>query len=124
MEYTVIAKEDLATTDGQTWTKGLDYKVIDRKDYFILTSDPGSVNIRNTVKDKALEHFHKVDITTEYDRGYLQGRIEEAKCELYTLHEILRQETHEVDDSSALITGIHNVGAFLQEHGVDPTDCH
>jgi hypothetical protein len=58
-KYRVIAKHDL-NTDRHTWTKGLDYEVVEKDGYFILASDQGSVNYFNEVKSAALEEFREV----------------------------------------------------------------
>jgi hypothetical protein len=55
-KYWVVAKEDLAV-DYHTWTKGLDYQVIQKEDYFTLASNEGSVNYFNSVKSSVLALF-------------------------------------------------------------------
>ncbi|MGK4040825.1 hypothetical protein AB0Y20_00890 [Heyndrickxia oleronia] len=54
--YKVIAKDDLQARP-YTWTKGLDYQVVEKSDYFILASNEGSLNYYNSVKDQVFENF-------------------------------------------------------------------
>lgn len=54
--YKVIAKDDLQVLP-HTWTKGLDYQVVEKSDYFILASNEGSLNYYNTVRDQVFENF-------------------------------------------------------------------
>ncbi|MGN4128052.1 hypothetical protein ACMGD3_24060 [Lysinibacillus sphaericus] len=56
---TVVAKEDLEAKP-HTWSKGLDYELIEKKDFFTLTSNEGSVNYVNNVKQNVLVNFEKV----------------------------------------------------------------
>lgn len=56
----IIAKEHLEANFNyarHTWTKGLDYEIVQKEDYFTLASNEGSVNYYNTVKDKVMENF-------------------------------------------------------------------
>lgn len=57
-KYMVIAKEDLKAPP-HTWTKGLDYEVVEKSDYFTLASNEGQINYKNTVKDAAMAGFEK-----------------------------------------------------------------
>ena len=60
-KYKVIAKQDLVLEgDVHTWTKGLDYEVIQGEDYIKLTTNQGHVNYVNKVKDKVLDNFELV----------------------------------------------------------------
>jgi hypothetical protein len=61
MTYTVFAKDDL-TVDQHSWTKGLDYQVIEHKDYFTLTSNQGALNYTNSVKEDVLAEFTKEEV--------------------------------------------------------------
>lgn len=58
--YRVIANDDLEC-GVHTWTKGLDYEVIEKVDYFTIASNDGSVNYYNTVKDDVLVNFEIVE---------------------------------------------------------------
>lgn len=55
-KYKVIAKDDLQL-DYHTWTKGLDYQVVEKGDYFTLASNESSVNYLLTAKDNVLSEF-------------------------------------------------------------------
>jgi hypothetical protein len=57
-KYTVIAKENLEAKP-HTWTKGLDYEVVEKSDYFILASNEGQISYRNNVKDIVMANFIK-----------------------------------------------------------------
>ncbi|MGG3920513.1 hypothetical protein ABEV41_00935 [Geobacillus thermodenitrificans] len=57
--YKVIAKDNLEAKP-HTWTKGLDYEVVEKTDYFTLASNEGSVNYYNTVKDNVLVNFEVI----------------------------------------------------------------
>ncbi|UNH58517.1 hypothetical protein OEJ84_23790 (plasmid) [Bacillus subtilis] len=61
-KYKVIAKDNLEAPP-HTWTKGLDYEVVeeDNKDYFTISSNEGAVNYFNSVKDKTLENFDELE---------------------------------------------------------------
>lgn len=58
-KYTVIAKENLEAKP-HTCTKGLDYEVVEKRDYFILASNEGQINYKNTVKDLVMDNFKTV----------------------------------------------------------------
>lgn len=58
--YRVIANDDLEC-GVHTWTKGLDYEVIEKADYFIIASNEGSLNYFNEVKDDVLANFKVVE---------------------------------------------------------------
>lgn len=58
----VIAKDDLEM-HPHTWTKGLDYELIQKKDYFTLASNQGQTNITGDAIDKLMETF---DISALY----------------------------------------------------------
>ncbi|MCR4362096.1 hypothetical protein NUG13_12225 [Bacillus subtilis] len=62
-KYKVIAKDNLEAPP-HTWTKGLDYEVIeeDNKDYFTISSNEGAVNYFNSVKDITLENFDELEV--------------------------------------------------------------
>lgn len=92
-KYKVIAKDNLEAPP-HTWTKGLDYEVIeeDNKDYFTISSNEGSVNYFNSVKRVTLEGFEMLEslfLTTrelkiiksalESDRISQKSFIEELK---------------------------------------------
>lgn len=55
-KYKVIAKDDLETKP-HTWTKGLDYEVVQKSDYFTIASNEGQLNYYNTVKEEVLGNF-------------------------------------------------------------------
>lgn len=60
-KYKVIAKDDLNIIgDVHTWTKGLDYEVVQADDHIKLVTDQGQVNYVNEVKDQVLEQFELV----------------------------------------------------------------
>jgi hypothetical protein len=52
----VFAKDDLEL-DLHTWTKGLDYEVIQKRDYFSLASNEGHTNIFGAATEKLQEIF-------------------------------------------------------------------
>lgn len=52
----VIAKHDLLAFP-HTWTKGLDYELVQKSDYFVLASDKGQINYKNTVKEDVMQNF-------------------------------------------------------------------
>lgn len=54
--YRVIAKDDLEARP-HTWTKGLDYEIVEKTDYFTLASNEGSLNYFNEVKNVVLGNF-------------------------------------------------------------------
>mgnify|MGYP001263693182 CR=1 FL=1 len=51
-----IAKDDLKAYP-HTWTKGLDYELIECEGYIKLASNEGHVNYTDRVKDKVLCNF-------------------------------------------------------------------
>lgn len=57
-KYVIIAKEDLEAAP-HTWTKGLDYEVVEKSGYFTLASNEGQLNYKNTVKDAVMAGFEK-----------------------------------------------------------------
>ena len=59
IKYRVIAKKNLEATP-HTWTEGLDYEVIEKRDYFTLASNEGQVNYYNTVKNMVMYNFEKI----------------------------------------------------------------
>lgn len=65
---TIIAKNNLEA-EPHTWTKGLDYELIEKKDYFTLSSNEGSVNYVNEVKDEVLLNFKR---TNNYKPNYFE----------------------------------------------------
>jgi len=59
-KYRVVANEDLRVGIGKhTWTKGLDYEVVEKEDYFTLASNESQLNYENSVKDAVMENFTK-----------------------------------------------------------------
>lgn len=52
----VIAKDNLYASP-HSWTKGLDYEIIEKSNYFTLASNEGQVNYVNTIKEDVLENF-------------------------------------------------------------------
>jgi hypothetical protein len=58
ISYRVIAKDDLEM-GVHTWTKGLNYEVVEKEDYFTLASDQGQVNYFNEVKEVVLGMFER-----------------------------------------------------------------
>lgn len=58
--YRVIAKDNLEA-GRHTWTKGLDYEVVEKTDYFSLASNEGSLNYYNEVKNAVLEYFKVIE---------------------------------------------------------------
>lgn len=58
-KYKVVAKDDLYAYP-HTWTKELDYEIVEKTDYFTLASNEGSVNYYNTVKDNVLVNFEVI----------------------------------------------------------------
>jgi hypothetical protein len=59
-KYKVVAKDDLYAYP-HTWTKGLDYEVVEKTDYFTLASNEGSVNYYNAVKNDVLANFKIIE---------------------------------------------------------------
>lgn len=55
-KYKVIANDDLYTFP-HSWTKGLDYEVIEKDNYFSLSSNEGQLNYVNDVKEEVLKCF-------------------------------------------------------------------
>ncbi|MEI2465143.1 hypothetical protein [Niallia taxi] len=55
-KYTIIAKDDLETFP-HTWTKGLDYEIVQKEHSFTLASNEGQLNFVNKVKDAVMENF-------------------------------------------------------------------
>lgn len=56
-KYRVVANINLLA-GPYSWTKGLDYEVVEKDGYFILASNEGQVNYMNTVKTEVLENFN------------------------------------------------------------------
>lgn len=56
MKSRVIAKNNLYA-DPHTWTKGLDYELIQEDDHITLASNEGHLHYNNTVKDQVLNEF-------------------------------------------------------------------
>lgn len=54
--FKIFAKENLEA-HPHTWTKDLDYIVIEKDDYFTITSNEGTLNYVNEVRDSVLEEF-------------------------------------------------------------------
>ncbi|MFL1672594.1 hypothetical protein [Paenibacillus dendritiformis] len=52
----VFPKDDL-TMFPHTWTKGLDYELIQKNDYFTLASNEGQTNIVGSAKERLSETF-------------------------------------------------------------------
>ena len=62
--YKVIAKCDLYARP-HTWTKGLDYELVEREGAFTLASNEGSINYVDKVKEQVMENFEeKMDCVT------------------------------------------------------------
>ena len=55
----VEALENLEA-EPHTWSKGLDYELIEKKDYFTLASNEGSVNYVNEWKQEVLNNFRPI----------------------------------------------------------------
>lgn len=58
MKYKVIAKDDL-TAYPHSWTKGLDYEVLQRSGYFTLASNEGQVNYLYSVEKEVMDNFKR-----------------------------------------------------------------
>lgn len=58
MGIRVVAKEDLYASP-HSWTKGLDYELIECEDYFTLASNEGCLHYVNQVKEDVLKNFIK-----------------------------------------------------------------
>lgn len=56
-KYKVIAIDNLDTSDGHSWTKGLDYEVIEKGGYFTLSSNEGQLNYKSVIKDAVMINF-------------------------------------------------------------------
>ncbi|WP_025731330.1 hypothetical protein [Heyndrickxia ginsengihumi] len=56
MIYKVIAKKNL-NAHPHTWTKGLDYQVVEKDGYIILASNEGSINYVNAIKEHVFKEF-------------------------------------------------------------------
>ena len=59
-KYIVITNENLEKFP-HTWTKGLDYEVVQKVDYFTIASNEGQLNYYNTVREDVLRNFQIVD---------------------------------------------------------------
>lgn len=57
----VIAKDNLYASP-HSWTKGLDYEIVEKESHIQLASNEGHVNYVNKIKNKVLENF---EIVTE-----------------------------------------------------------
>lgn len=64
MKYKVIASNDL-TLDYHTWTKGLDYEVVEKGDYFTIASNESSCNFYMTDKESVLSMFDREENNNE-----------------------------------------------------------
>jgi hypothetical protein len=56
IKYKVIANTNL-NAHPHSWTKDLDYEVVEMSDYFILASNEGQVNYLNEVKEYVFKEF-------------------------------------------------------------------
>lgn len=61
MSYRVIAKENMEAKPVHTWTKGLDYEVVEKQNFFLLASNEGQLAYINSTKEEVLSSFRKED---------------------------------------------------------------
>lgn len=54
-----IAKDDLYA-NPHSWTKGLDYEIVEKTNFFTLASNEGQVNLVNNIKNDVLGNFQIV----------------------------------------------------------------
>lgn len=73
MAYKVIANIDLFASP-HSWTKGLDYEVVEKRDYFILASNEGQVNYVNKVKSDVLINFKPAPLPKERGRDVMPAK--------------------------------------------------
>lgn len=59
-KYIAIAQSDLEAKP-HTWTKGLDYEIVEKTNFLTLASNEGQVNYTNTVKEEVLANFKRVE---------------------------------------------------------------
>lgn len=59
-KYKVLAKEAMDAYP-HTWTKGLDYEVIEKENSITVTSNEGQLNYVNDVKAEILAKFTRVE---------------------------------------------------------------
>lgn len=55
-KFIVIAKENLESYP-HTWTKDLDYELVQKDGYFTLVSNEGQLNYVNKVKEEVMENY-------------------------------------------------------------------
>jgi hypothetical protein len=55
-KYRVIAKDDLEAFP-HTWTKSLDYEVVEKEEFFTIASNEGQKNYFNEAKTLVLSEF-------------------------------------------------------------------
>lgn len=66
MSFRIIAKSNLSA-HPHSWTKGLDYQVVEKDTHFILASNEGSVTYVNEVKKYVFEGFYNIQIQSITD---------------------------------------------------------
>jgi hypothetical protein len=60
-KYKVIAKDDLEAKH-HSWTKGLDYEVVQNNSSITLASNEGQLNYSNDVKEAVMENFERIHV--------------------------------------------------------------
>ena len=71
----VIAKDDL-TLHPHTWTRGLDYELVQKSDYVTIASNEGQVNFTGEAMKRLREAFIFPDESTVYGNDCVNGRCE------------------------------------------------
>ena len=54
-----IAKDDFEL-NPHSWTKGLDYEIVEKTNFFTIASNEGQVNFVNKIKSEFFENFQIV----------------------------------------------------------------
>lgn len=109
----VIAKEDLQV-EQHTWTKGLDYELIERENHFRLCCNQGELSYSNDVKEKVLANFElaQPSVTPTKEIQFTIHLLEANKSELEGL---LAQEDLLADVRERLVNEYNlTIGAIKQ----------
>lgn len=108
VKYRIIAKDDLSIPTGHTWTKGLDYEVIEMPSIFILASNEGQMNYTQEVKRYVFGVF-------EVPEEYL---VSEESYSIQELAEMLGKEESKVNKANEAqehCEVLNNEVSFTQE---------
>jgi len=71
----VIAKDDL-TLHPHTWTRGMDYELVQKSDYVTIVSNEGQVNFTGESMKRLREVFIFPDESTVYGNDCPTGKCE------------------------------------------------